>query len=181
MAKNDVMKGMKELAQNEADAIAQGKGTADVLKAIWDIDSVIENAFKESPEIQDLLKNLLLRDALCGIAREKTMQAGAGVKGTDCPLYTKFVNAVYGIQLRDQAEIDEINSRLPKATRVSKKVLYECAPDLAAKYDTPEHKTPVPMNNAYASVLGGMALIKQMMLIFDILEERQDIKDHYLE
>jgi len=175
------IKAMQDQATREADAISQGKGTADVLKAIWDVDGVISDAVENNPEVMDILMNVLLRNALCKIARDKTMKAGAGVKGTGCPLYTRFVNAVYGIQLKDQAEIDEINSRLPKATRVSKKVLYECAPDLAAKYDNPEHRTPVPMNEAYASVVGGMALIKQLSLIADIIAERQEATEHYLE
>ena len=172
---------MKEQAKAEAQAIARGKGTPQILRAAYDIDSVIVDQVENNPEFMDILMNLLVRGELCDIARDKTLSAGAGVKGDDCPLYTKYVGEVYGIQLKDEKEMEEIHSRLPRADRISRKLLYDCAPDLAAKYDNIEHRTPVPMNKAYASVLGGMALIKQMSIVFDILAERQDIKDHYLE
>lgn len=183
MAKrNDTFKGMQEDARIKAEAMSKGKSLPQILQMMWDISGGIESQIAEnigSP--RELFEASLLYDALAEVARKITMIAGAGYKGTDCPLYTKYVPEVYGIDLKTQDEIDEVNQRMPKATRFSKKVMYDTCPDLAAKYDNAEHRTSVPMNKAYASVLGGMALIKQMALILDIITERQDAKDHYLE
>lgn len=183
MAKrNDALKEMQGIAKAKAEEMCKGKSVPQILRMMWEVSGGIETQLTEnigSP--RELLEASLLYDALSEIARKLTMDAGVGTKGTDCPLYTKYVPEVYGIDLKTQEEIDEVNARMPKAKRFSKRLMYDTCPDLAAKYDDASHRTPVPMNKAYASVLGGMALIKQAALILDIIVERQEIKDHYLE
>ena len=180
--KKSIIGAMKVAAAEEATRIAKGKGVPQLLKAMWDISGVMEDILTDGNGTpQEFIMNGLVYQALGDIVRKMTVDTHVSVKGLDCPLYTRYVDEVMGIQLKTTEEIEEVNARLPKANRVSKSQLYEYAPDLAAKYDNKEHLTKAPIVKAYGKINGGMSLIKEFALLLDIIAERQEIQDHYLE